>query len=94
MEGGAHVVSEAIAAGVPVIASDIAGNVGLLGEDYPGYFPVGNEQALAALLLRAETDSNFLRSLKAAVKARRSLTDPAAERRAIASLIAALPRRH
>jgi putative glycosyltransferase (TIGR04348 family) len=92
MEGGAHVVSEAIAAGVPVIASDIAGNMGLLGERYPGYYPVGNERALAALLSRAETDSKFLRSLEAAVKARRSLTDPAAERRAIASLIAALPR--
>jgi putative glycosyltransferase (TIGR04348 family) len=91
MEGGAHVVSEAIAAGVPVIASDIAGNIGLLAGDYPGYYPVGNEQALAALLTRAESDSEFLHSLEAAVKARRSVTDPAAERRAIADLVAALP---
>jgi len=91
MEGGAHVVSEAIAAGVPVIASDIAGNIGLLADDYPGYYPVGNERALAALLSRAETDSEFLGSLEAAVKAQRSVTDPAAERRAIAELIAALP---
>ena len=91
MEGGAHVVSEAIAAGVPVIASDIAGNIGLLGDDYPGYYPVGDEQALAALLARAEADSEFLHSLEAAVKAQRSVTDPAAERRAIADLIATLP---
>lgn len=90
MEGGAHVVSEAIAAGVPVIASDIAGNIGLLGDAYPGYFPVGNEQALAALLSRAETDSQFLRSLEAAVKARRSATDPKAERLALSRLLAEL----
>ena len=91
MEGGAHVVSEAIAAGVPVIASDIAGNVGLLGAGYPGYYRLGDERSLAALLCRAETDGRFLRALEAAVKARRGLADPAAERRAIADLIAALP---
>ncbi len=90
MEGGAHVVSEAIAAGVPVIASDIPGNVGLLGEDYPGYYSVGNERALALLLSRAETDAGFLGSLEHAVKARRSLTDAAAERLAIAELISGL----
>jgi glycosyltransferase involved in cell wall biosynthesis len=90
MEGGAHVVSEAIAAGVPVIASDIAGNIGLLGEDYPGCYPVGDERSLAALLSHAETDGGFLRSLEAAVKARRCLTDGTAERAAIAALMANL----
>ena len=63
-EGGANVVSEAIVAGVPVIASDIAGNIGLLGDDYPGYYPVGNEQALAETLSRAETDPQWLVSLE------------------------------
>lgn len=62
-EGGANVVSEAIVAGVPIIASDIDGNVGLLGEDYPGYFPVGDERALADMLSRAEMDPTFLPSL-------------------------------
>ena len=62
-EGGANVVSEAIVAGVPVIASDIAGNVGLLGRDYPGTYPVGDEAALADLLARAETDPAFLAAL-------------------------------
>ena len=90
MEGGAHVVSEAISVGVPVIASDIAGNIGLLADDYPGYYPVGDERALASLLARAETEGEFLRSLEAAVRAQRGVTDPAAERRAIADLIAAL----
>jgi glycosyltransferase involved in cell wall biosynthesis len=59
MEGGANTISEAIAAGVPVLASRIPGSVGLLGTQYPGYFPVGDTAALAALLTRAETDTKF-----------------------------------
>jgi putative glycosyltransferase (TIGR04348 family) len=64
MEGGANVVSEAVAAGVPILASRIPGTVGLLGERYPGYFEVGDTRALAALLCRAEQDSEFYRRLK------------------------------
>jgi hypothetical protein len=30
----------------------------LLGRDYPGYFPVGDTEALTVLLHRAETDSH------------------------------------
>ncbi len=67
MEGGANVVSEACRAGLPVIASDIPGNIGLLGTDYPGYFPVQDEQALADLLYRAEKDPDFLATLKTQV---------------------------
>lgn len=63
-EGGANVISEALAAGVPIIASKIAGNVGLLGADYPGYFELGNERELANLLYRAETDATFLSLLQ------------------------------
>ncbi len=92
MEGGAHVVSEAIAIGVPVIASAIPGNIGLLGEDYPGYYPYGDEAALAALLARASDDPRWLAGLAAAVKARRREVDPATERKAIARLIAELMR--
>src|SRR5262249_5733377 len=55
MEGGANVVSEALVAGVPLLASRIDGSVGLLGRDYPGYFPAGDTEALTALLYRAET---------------------------------------
>lgn len=65
MEGGANVVSEAIRIGVPVLASRIPGNVGLLGAGYPGYFPPGNEAALAALLARAQADAAFYRRLRA-----------------------------
>ncbi|WP_372998206.1 selenoneine biosynthesis selenosugar synthase SenB [Marinobacter sp.] len=64
MEGGANVVSEACRAGLPVIASDIPGNVGLLGKGYGGYFPAGDEQALANLLLRAEQTPEFLATLR------------------------------
>jgi putative glycosyltransferase (TIGR04348 family) len=42
MEGGANVISEAVAAGVPVVASRISGSIGLLGADYPAFFPVGD----------------------------------------------------
>lgn len=55
-EGGANVVSEALAAGVPVLSSAIPGSQGLLGEDYPGYFAVGDTADLADRLLAAETD--------------------------------------
>jgi len=63
MEGGANVVSEAIVAGVPVLASDISGNIGMLGEDYPGYYKCEDTAALRALLIRAEAESGFLEDL-------------------------------
>lgn len=87
MEGGAHVVSEAIEAGVPVIASSIPGNVGMLGEYYPGYYPVGDERALAALLAAAEADAEFLARLEGACIARRPLISSTAERAALQKLL-------
>jgi glycosyltransferase involved in cell wall biosynthesis len=80
LEGGANVVSEAIAAGVPVLASHIPGSVGLLGTAYPGYFPVGDTRALADLLHRAETDAAFYNHLKAWCRRLRPLVRPARER--------------
>ena len=79
MEGGANVISEAVVAGVPVIASRIPGSVGLLGADYPGYYPVGDASALARLLRRAEVDTGFLASLAKAGKARAPLFTPKRE---------------
>jgi putative glycosyltransferase (TIGR04348 family) len=90
MEGGAHVVSEAIAIGVPVIASDIPGNAGLLGGDYRGYYAAGDERALAVLLARAQREPAFLSALARKVKARRALVKPAAERRALRTLLGEL----
>jgi putative glycosyltransferase (TIGR04348 family) len=81
MEGGANVISEAIASGVPVLSSRISGSLGILGPDYPGYFPVGDTRALAALLSRAEMDPRFYRDLKTCCRRLRPLVDPARERR-------------
>jgi putative glycosyltransferase (TIGR04348 family) len=80
MEGGANTISEASAVGVPVLASRIPGSVGLLGADYPGYFPVGDTAALAALLTRAETDTKFYKKLEAWCRRLRPLFRPARER--------------
>lgn len=93
MEGGAHVVSEAIALGVPVIASDIPGNVGLLGRDYPACYPVEDDRALARLLARAEAEPAFLAQLERGVKSRRALVRPATERRGLQALVAELTAR-
>ena len=81
MEGGANVISEAIVAGVPVIASDIEGSIGLLGDDYAGYYPVEDEKALAALLLKAESDHVFYKKLEQACIARQPLFTPENEAR-------------
>ena len=81
MEGGANVVSEALVAGVPVIASAIDGNVGLLGEDYPGYYPAEDTGALCALLQRAETEHDFLQLLLEHGNKRKHLFTPERESR-------------
>jgi putative glycosyltransferase (TIGR04348 family) len=64
IEGSSNVLSEALASSVPVVASKIPGLIGTLGKTFPGYFPVGDTQRLAALLLRSETDAKFYRRLK------------------------------
>ena len=80
LEGGANVISEAVVAGLPVVASEIAGSVGLLGQDYPGYYPVGDTAALAKLILRAEQEPAYLNDLRRHCAARAALFDPARER--------------
>jgi len=50
LEGGANAVLEAMTMGVPVLASRIEGNIGLLGHDYPGYFEGGMDDALASVI--------------------------------------------
>jgi putative glycosyltransferase (TIGR04348 family) len=78
-EGGANVISEAAVVGVPILASRMDGNVGLLGGDYPGYFPVGDTQSLATLMQRIEDDRPFARGLAQAVRARAPLFAPRRE---------------
>jgi putative glycosyltransferase (TIGR04348 family) len=90
LEGGANVISEAVVVSVPVVASRIAGSVGLLGEDYPGYFPIGDTEALAGLLLRCETDEVFLAELQRHCQQLRMLFEPAEEARRWSELLAEL----
>jgi putative glycosyltransferase (TIGR04348 family) len=94
MEGGANVVCEALRVGVPVLASRISGNIGLLGVGYAGYFPLEDERALARLMMRAATDGRFYRRLKAQVRKLRGLVAPQAEKRALLAVMASpgLPR--
>jgi len=87
IEGGANVVIEAIRSGVPVLASDIDGNIGLLGADYDGYFPVGEAEALAMLMRRFLSDDAFALHLAAQCDGREPLFRPAAERNAVRALV-------
>ena len=87
MEGGANVVTEALAARVPVIASRIPGNIGMLGADYAGYYPLGNERALARLLWRVESDPEFYRKLRRQCAARRPLVSRAREKDGLRRLL-------
>ena len=91
MEGGAHVVLEAVRHGTPVLASRIPGNVGMLGEDYAGYFPVGDADALLALIDRCRATQGapdgFLAHLSAQCAARSPLFDPARERASLLELL-------
>jgi glycosyltransferase involved in cell wall biosynthesis len=89
-EGGANVISEAAVAGVPVLASRVDGNVGLLGTDYPGYFPAGNTQALARLLQRLEREPRFIARLRKALEPQATLFRPAREVAAWRRLLATL----
>ncbi|MHB2016868.1 MAG: selenoneine biosynthesis selenosugar synthase SenB [Candidatus Xenobia bacterium] len=87
LEGGANVISEAIAANVPVVSTRISGSVGLLGEEYEGYFPVGDHAELSRMLWRAENDPFFYARLGQSVWSRRDLVDPEREREAWRRLI-------
>lgn len=90
-EGGANVLSEALACGTPVVSTDIDAARALLGESYPGLFPVGDAAGLARLLSRAERDASFYRELVEAIAERRHLVEPEREREAWHALLAELP---
>jgi len=87
MEGGANVIAEAARIGTPVLASRVSGNVGMLGKNYPGYFPLFDEQALARLIGKCIGERNFTSRLKRALAARRKLFAPAAERAALGRVV-------
>ncbi|WP_245478950.1 selenoneine biosynthesis selenosugar synthase SenB [Rubrivivax rivuli] len=90
MEGGAHVVIEALRSGTPVLASRIDGNVGLLGEGHEGLFDVGDDAALATLLARARDEPAMLERLAAQGALRAPLFTPEAEQAALHRLLGSL----
>jgi putative glycosyltransferase (TIGR04348 family) len=86
MEGGAHVLMEAICSGTPVLASRIDGNVGLLGENYAGLFEPGNAKTLVDLLLACrspQTGRSLVAHLQHQCALRAPLFEPQAERAAL-----------
>lgn len=80
MEGGANVISEAVVAGLPVIASDIDGSIGLLGDDYEGYYPVQDTESLRELLLKAEAEPDYVDRLDEQCRKRAGLFTREAEK--------------
>jgi len=87
LEGGANVVSEAVVSGIPVIGTDIPCLRGLLGDDYPGLFPVGDTVRLAELLYRAEVDSRFYEELQAHCRRQAEKFDPVREKDSLKTLL-------
>ena len=94
LEGGAHVVMEAIRSGTPVLASRIDGNIGLLGSDYGGYFAPGDAKALAALIAQVRDNASLLDALGEQIRLRSPLFDPLREADLLRHLITSLLQSH
>jgi putative glycosyltransferase (TIGR04348 family) len=90
IEGGAHVVIEAIRSGTPVLASRIDGNLGLLGSDYTGTFAAGDDAALATLLACARDDPDMLPAMQRQLALRAPLFSPEVERATLKTVVAEL----
>jgi putative glycosyltransferase (TIGR04348 family) len=93
MEGGAHVIGEAVVGDTPILASRIDGTTGMLGPRHPGLFEVEDTDGLARLMERAETEPAFLERLADAGRRWASRFSPPAERQALAALLRGLPSR-
>jgi putative glycosyltransferase (TIGR04348 family) len=94
MEGGAHVIMEAICSGTPVLASNISGNRGMLGSQYDGYFDWGQSDQLCGLLLRCRNSQmqktkidRFLDHLTAQCAERANLFTPDNEQHSLLELL-------
>ena len=91
MEGGAHVVMEAVMSGTPVLASRIDGNVGMLGADYTGYFDCGDAQQLADALIECREGQNLpsskLAQLARQCSLREKLFEPLTEQAALLQIV-------
>lgn len=89
-EGGANVVTEAIACGTPVVSTRIDGSLGLLGDDYPAYVDVGDAAGVARLLERMSRDRPLRDELASRIRARAHLVAPDGERERLRALVAEL----
>lgn len=88
IEGGANVIIEALCSGTPVLASRIDGNLGLLGNDWPATFAVGDDAALARALEALHDEPGRLDGLSRLAVTRAARFDPLCERRALRDLVA------
>ena len=87
IEGGAHVVMEAVRSGTPVLATRISGNVGMLGPDYAGYIEPGDGEGLATLVERCRDRPAILDELCRQCAARAPLFEPKRERATLLALL-------
>jgi glycosyltransferase involved in cell wall biosynthesis len=94
MEGGAHVVMEAVCSGTPVIASAIDGNIGMLAAITRAITTAATRNGLAELLVQCRASQGqgdgLLARLAAQCRQRAALFAPAAERAAVRRLVAEL----
>lgn len=90
LEGGAHVLIEALRSGTPVLASRVAGNTGLLGGDWPLLFEPGDAEGLAAQLRRLRAAPAILTALSPRIAALADDFAPERERTALLALVADL----
>ena len=96
MEGGAHVIMEAITSGTAVLASKVPGNIGMLGAHYTGLFEWGDAAGACHLLRQCRqslgmglnSPNNLLAQLTAQCQQRAHLFAPAAEAAALHAVVA------
>ena len=81
MESGAQVVLEAVQSGSAVLASRIAGNIGMLGPAHAGYVDLGDDLKTACMLARARAEPAFLALVREQTRARAPPFEPVAEPR-------------
>ena len=79
MEGGANSVLEALHCDCPVIASDIPGNRGILGDTHPALFSPDDHATLSSHLRSLGNDSAFRQRILSCQSSRKSLFTPEQE---------------
>lgn len=88
MEGGANAATEALACGTPLISTDIKGLQGLMGKGFPGFFPVEDASALAELLNKCASNTEFYDELNDFCAKRAFVADPELEKQSWEKLLA------